>query len=125
MLDNLDGNHELAYKGFDELVSELEIFIHKTQNYLDILEVGAQEFVSDLLKLTKPYSKIYKTGYTHLVNTFTYRKSNIDVAVGWGKYYGRMVEKGTVKMHSQSHLEPTFNANKNKYYQKMINKFYN
>ncbi len=117
-------NHEETLIGFDELFNEVNMFISKTENYLDILEIGANEFVKDLLKLTKPYSKIHKSGYTHIVDTFTYRKTNVDVGVGWGKYYGLMLEDGTKKMKSQPHLRPTFNQNKNKYYSKMLDKFY-
>lgn len=124
MSNNLDGNHELVHRGFDDLISELNDYISKSKNYIDILEIGAKEFVKDLLKITKPYSKIHKSGYTHLVDTFTYRKTNVDIEVGWGKYYGRMLEDGTKKMKSQPHLRPTFNKNKNKYYNKMLEKFY-
>lgn len=120
----MDGNHDLVYIGFDSLIDDLNQYIKKADNYIDILEIGAKEFVKDLSKLTKPYSKIHKSGYTHLIDTFTYRKTNVDIEVGWGKYYGRMVEDGTSKMKAQSHLQPMFDNNKDKYYKKMLEKFY-
>lgn len=78
-----------------------------------------------MLKLPKPYSKITSANYTHLVDSFSYKRTKIDVIVGWGKYYGPMVEDGTKKMKAQPHLRPEFERNKNKYYQKMIQNFYN
>lgn len=99
--------------------------IKKVENPFEILEIGAKGFTNDLLKLPKPYSKIIATGYTHLVDSFAYKKTKNDVEVGWGKYYGPMVEDGTKKMNEQPHLQPTFERNKNKYYQKMLQSFYN
>lgn len=111
------------YEGFDELGKELELYLKNVENVQDILEVGAKEFTNDLLKLPKPKSNIRKSGYTHLVDSFSYRKvDNNEVEVGWGKYYGRMVEYGTSKMKAQPHLRPTWERNKNRYYEKMIKK---
>ena len=49
------------------------------ENPTDILEVGAKEFVNDLLKLTKPMSQIRKSGYTHLIDSFAYRVKKDEV----------------------------------------------
>ena len=124
MSTSIGASHEETLQGFDGLCNELNMFISKTENYLDILEIGANEFVKDLLKLTKPYSEIHKSGYTHLIDTFTYRRTDKDIEIGWGKYYGPMIENGTIKMKSQPHLRPTFNQNKTKYYSKMLDAFY-
>lgn len=113
-----------VYSGFAELTAELQGYISKVQSPTDILEVGAKCFVNDLLKLPKPYSKIRKSGYTHLVDSFTYKKNKDDVEVGWGKYYGRMVEDGTKKTKAQPHLYPLFQKNKEKYYKKMLEQIY-
>jgi HK97 gp10 family phage protein len=121
----MDSNHDLEFKGFIELSKELESMISKVENIQDVLEVGAIEFVNDLKKLAKPISKIRKSGYTHLIDTFSYRKAkNDEVEVGWGKYYGRMVELGTENMGSRAHLKPTFEQNKEKYYRKMLYKIW-
>lgn len=113
------------FDGINDLISELSQMMDKTKKTQDILEIGAKEFVKDLLKLPKPISKIRKSGYTHLITVFSYKKlSNGEIEVGWGKYYGRMVEDGTIKANAQPHLKPTFNKNKTKYYSKMINEFY-
>ena len=102
------------YKGFEELQNELSEIMLKIENPLDILEVGAKEFVKDLLKLPKPYSKIRKSGYTHLIDSFAYEKQKNEIVVGWGKYYGRMVEDGTKLTPKQPHMKPTFEKNKDR-----------
>lgn len=86
------------------------------------LIAGADAFVTDLLKLTKPISQIRKSGYTHLIETFDYEARGKEVVVGWGKYYGRMVENGTSKMAARRHLKPVFDKNKEKYYKIMLTK---
>lgn len=109
--------------GFLELEEELAALLSKVEKTEDVLVKGADAFVKDLLKLPKPYSQIKKSGYTHMINTFTWRMSTHkkgEVEVGWGKYYGRMVEEGTVKSKRQPHLKPTYNKNKNKYHKIMI-----
>jgi HK97 gp10 family phage protein len=111
------------YSGFNDLSKDIENYLKNAENVQEVLEVGAKEFTNDLLKLPKPKSQIRKSGYTHLVDSFSYRKTkNNEVEVGWGKYYGRMVEFGTSKMGSRPHLNPTWERNKSKYYEKMIKK---
>lgn len=108
------------YEGFSLLEDELKELITKVENTTDILEDVAQDFVKDLLKLPKPISKIRKSGYTHLINTFSCRRNKKEVEVGWGKYYGPMVENGTVSMRAIPHLNPLWNRNKNIYYEKIL-----
>lgn len=107
------------YNGFDELMKDLEGYIAKVEKSEDIIEVGVKEFVKDLRKLTKPMSQIRRSGYTHLIRTFSYRKKGKEFEVGWGKYYGPIVENGTNKMTARTHLRPCFERNKEKYYSKM------
>lgn len=115
-------NKAYGFDGFQDLSKMLEDCINKVENVVDILEVGAKELVNDALKLPKPMSKIRKAGYTHLVNSFSYRKKNNEIETGWGKYYGPMVENGTVKMNARPHLYPLWEKNKEKYYKTMITK---
>ena len=115
-------NDVVKYEGFQELTNILKNYIKQVDNVVDILEVGAKEFVNDALKLPKPFSKIRKTGYTHLVRSFSYRKKKNEVEAGWGKYYGPMQEKGTDKMNAQPHMYPLWDKNKEKYYKKMLTK---
>lgn len=112
------------YEGFSELEEELTQLINNVEDTSEILEIGAKEFVKDLLKLPKPISSIRRSGYTHLVDSFSYRKKNNEIEVGWGKYYGRMVEEGTKKNSPHPHLVPLFERNKNKYYKDMVEHIY-
>lgn len=111
------------YSGFDDLSKDIESYLKNVENVQDVLEVGAKEFTKDLLKLAKPKSQIRKSGYTHLVDSFAYRKAkDKEVEVGWGKHYGRFVEQGTMKMRARPHLKPTWDRNKEKYYRTMLKK---
>lgn len=111
-----------GYDGFQDLADIIEKYAKNVDNVVDALEVGAKEFVNDLLKLPKPISKIRKAGYTHLINSFAYRKKKNEVEVGWGKYYGPMVEHGTKKMDENPHVYPLWDKNKEKYYKTMLTK---
>lgn len=115
-------NETYGYSGFEDLSSILENYIDKVDNFVDVLESGAKEFVKDAIKLPKPMSKIRKAGYTHLVHTFSYKVKKNEVEAGWGKYYGPMQEHGTVNMDANPHLYPLFNRNKEKYYKTMLTK---
>ena len=115
-------NEVYGYSGFEAMSEILEKYIDGADNAVDVLEKGAKEFVGDLLKLPKPISKIRKSGYTHLIKCFAYKKKNKEVEAGWGKYYGPMLEHGTVKMNAQEHLYPVWDRNKEKYYKKMLTK---
>lgn len=98
----------------------MQEYIKNIENPTKILLVGAEEFVKDLSKLTKPMSQIKKSGYTHLIDSFAYRVKKDEVEAGWGKYYGPMIERGTTKMNKQPHLYPLWNKNKEKYYKLML-----
>lgn len=113
---------EFYEAGFDEFEKLLTQFESKADAPLEIMEAGVEEFVKDVRKLPKPRSGISKAGYTHLLDTVTHQKTNKDIEVGWGKYYGPMVERGTKKMSGTPHLSPTFERNKDRYYKIMIEK---
>ena len=105
------GEFEKMMKEYAEKVSE--------EKALDAIEAGAQEFVNDLLRLPRPRSRITKAGYTHIIGTFALERTESNIKVGWGKYYGPMLEHGTRKMAARAHLKPLFEQNKEKYYKKM------
>ena len=94
------------------------------ESALDAIEAGTKEFVNDLLKLPKPRSAVRKPGYTHLIDTFAMERTQGEIIVGWGKYYGPMVEHGTKKMTARAHLKPLFEQNKEKYYRKMTEQIF-
>jgi len=106
--------------GFDELTKDLEKYMAMSDKAPEALIEGAKALVEDLMKLPKPISKINKPGYTHLINSFTFRRSDKEVEVGWGKYYGPMLERGTVRALSQPMIRPVWDRNKEKYQSIMI-----
>ena len=112
---------EFHKSGFDAFSDLLEEYTKKAdpESVMDVLEIGAKDFTEDVRKLPKPLSKIRAPGYVHLIDTVTYRREKDEVATGWGKYYGPMVDKGTVKMEGVAHMTPTVERNKEKYYKKM------
>lgn len=75
------------------------------ESALDAIEAGTKEFVNDLLKLPKPRSAVRKPGYTHLIDTFAMERTQGEIKVGWGKYYGPMVEHGNKENDSKGTLE--------------------
>ena len=115
-------NETYGYSGFEALSEILEKYEDKADNFIEVLEVGAKEFVKDLLKLPKPISKIRKAGYTQLINSFAYKKKKNEIEAGWGKYYGPMIEHGTNKMDANPHVYPLWDKNKEKYYKTMLTK---
>ena len=114
-------NSKIHTDGFDDFAEMLEEFAKKAEqkNVIKVLEIGAKELSEDVRALPKPRSQVSAPGYTHLIDTVTYEKEKNDVAVGWGKYWGPMVENGTVKMQGTAHMHPTFERNKEKYYKDM------
>lgn len=114
-------DHKIHTDGFDAFSRMLEEYGKKTEqkNITKVLEVGARELAEDVRALPKPRSRVMTPGYTHLLDTVTYETEGNEVVVGWGRYYGPMVEKGTVKMNGVSHLRPTFERNQGRYYKDM------
>ena len=117
MMNNVEG-----YAGFELLSETIQQYASGAENVIDALESGAKEFIGDALKLPKPMSIIRKAGYTHIVRSFAYKRKKQEVEAGWGKYYGPMLENGTVNMNPQPHLYPLWEKNKEKYYKKMLTK---
>ncbi len=109
-----------AYSGFAALSEQLEYYMQGAENSTEILMDGAEAFLKDLSKLSKPMSAIRRSGYTHLINSFAVEKKDKEVVVVWGKYYGRMVELGTEKMNARAHMYPLWEHNKEKYYKLML-----
>lgn len=103
--------------GFDELSKVLERLSVTTEKALDAIEAAAKVFTNDVRRLPKPRSQMSKAGYTHLLDTITSKRGKNEIEVGWGKYYGPMAERGTRRMRATPHIKPTFERNKEKYYQ--------
>lgn len=118
--------------GFDELDKELSQYLDSLEDskITDTLKTGAEEFKADLGKLASPRSRINKGGYTHILDTFAIKQEDTGWLVGWGKYYGPILEHGwknagSGKTSSHSaipHFRSCFDQNKEKYYKDMIAK---
>lgn len=111
-----------GYDEFQDLADIIEYYAKGAENAMEGIEEGAKQFVNDLLKLPKPMSQIRKSGYTHLVRSFAYRKKQKEIEAGWGKYYGLMVEHGTANMDANPHVYPLWDRNREKYYKTMFTK---
>jgi HK97 gp10 family phage protein len=115
------------FEGFEELQQLLIEEARKVdkENLKQALLAGAAELASDANKLPKPISRINSPGYTHLLSSISARMMQggaTGAEVGWGKFYGRMVEKGTSKMAPRAHLIPLFERNAKNYYQTIVDK---
>ena len=111
-------------KAFDDLENLFADYAKKADNLIDVLQTGADTFVKDLKALPSPRSKISKAGYTHMIDTFGSEARSAEVRVGWGKYYGPILEHGSVKMRAREHFKPLWERKKEKYYNQMIKKFH-
>lgn len=109
-----------GFKDFNELIEKYSQKVDKDK-VLNAIQKGADALAKDVRALPKPRSSINKSGYTHLLDTVT-KKVNTkkkEIEVGWGKYYGPMIERGTKKIDAQPHIKTTYNQNIEKY-QKII-----
>lgn len=119
MSSNID-----EFEGFEELEKMLSDISKNVSEdkVLNVLEEGANEFAEIMRNLPKPRSQINKSGYTHMLDSITTEVTKKQVAVGWGKYYGRMVEDGTHRMSAQPHMNPAWEHSKENIYKHMIKK---
>lgn len=106
-------------EGFEELLENILESVEE-KNIVKALEKTAKKLVRDVKTLPKPRSQTRKAGYTHLLNTATSRTVKNEVEVGWGKYYGPMLERGTRKMPKGApHYTKVYERNKKIYYTDM------
>lgn len=130
----MEGFHSSGLKvddsGLDDFSDLIAQYSEKLSQdkVLDILESGAEELAADGRKLPSPLSKIRVPGYTHLVKTISTKvnRSRREIEVGWGKYYGPIVENGAPgrqKYRRNAHLIPLYTCNQKKYYELMKKKF--
>lgn len=111
-------------KGFDAFDDELVKYMKAAdpENIIQILKAGADQLVADVRALPQPRSRITKAGHTHLLDTVTGEEARQkgDYVVGWGRYYGPIVEKGHVTpkgthVSARAHLKPTYQQNRDRY----------
>lgn len=114
---------DLDEDGFNQFSKLMEDFQKKVsdERITEVLKAGADELANEIEKRPKPRSKIAKQGYTHLLDSIAVRVNGKEVEVGWGKYYGPMVERGTKLMDSKEHVKPAWEENEDKCYKTMTN----
>lgn len=112
--------------GFDEMQEELEKLAESVDEdkVLDAMQKGADELVNDVRALPKPRSKL-GGGHTHMLDSVTSQRASDAIEVGWGKYYGKIVENGHLSVtghwvSAQPHMQPTFDSNKERYYKTIL-----
>lgn len=116
--------YEAGFVNFEKLLKKYSKQAD-IKNVLSVIQSGADEFINDVRALPKPRRQLDAAGYTHLLDTVCSKKNKDEIEVGWGKYYGPMVERGTKKFDGTPHMKPTFEKNKYKYYKTMIEKILN
>lgn len=117
-------------EGFDAFDEELQSYLKTCDddNVVQILKAGADELISDVRALPSPRSNITKATHTHLLDAVSGKAEGNKYIVGWGVYYGPIVEaghttpKGT-KVSARAHLRPTLRDNRQKYESAMQKKF--
>lgn len=120
---------EFFEAGFSDFDSVLSDYIKRANNVVDILKTGADALVSDVHALPKPRSAGTPRLGTHLLDSVTDRVNGKVVEVGWGIFYGKYWEWGAhpwghQKEIHEPHLMPTWELNKGKYQQLMLNEFH-
>ena len=115
---------EAVLEGFGDLTRMLSEWTKKASEESAAAVVGAaaEAFVRDVRALPAPRSAL-GGAHTHLLDTVTAQRDGKDYLVGWGKYYGPMVERGTRSMQAQPHLLPTWRKNERKYLAIMRDEF--
>ena len=112
--------------GMDDFFKDLDKWakIADDEHVADVLMVGGEALAEDVRKLPSPRSN--RTVYTHMLDSVQARRKSGEAAVevGWGRYYGLFVERGTRKMRAQPHLHPAWNNNNERYYKLMADKLF-
>lgn len=121
---NEDDFYSAGMNEFQKIIQEYQEKFEQRRIEAAMMD-GAEQLARDVRALPKPRSQIRKSGYAHLLDTVSARKGkNGEVEVGWGKYYGPMVEAGTLKMNAQPHLRGLFKKDSNKYYNLILQRLF-
>ncbi len=121
------------FSGFNRLKAYLEKKARQAEPEA-ILEgqKAAAEYMQDQMR---GRSSPRKTGAMLSSFAFEADQAKVETAFGWGKFYGRLKETGhkaggygrkkksaAVRVKAQPHLKPTFESNKSRLFQIMIDK---
>lgn len=114
-----------GYQYMDE-ITQNALKAMDSASLVEILKAGADELVKDVRALPQPRSN--RTGYTHMLDSVTGQEESPKYLVGWGRYYGPIVEAGhksrSGKMvPARAHLRKTYKDHMEKYQKAMQDKF--
>lgn len=114
----------VALRQMDDFFKDLQKYekIADEKNVMEILMAGGNALAEDVRKLPKPRRNI--VGISHMLDSVRAKEKNKVVQVGWGRYHGVFVERGTSKMRAQPHLKLTWDQNREKYYKIMQEKMF-
>lgn len=117
------------FEGLQRLTALLEGY-SKNANAANILQAqksGAEYFCEVMRRKTSPRGRSRE----HMLDSITYEQDtqNAETIVGWGKFYGRMVESGhraggwakaSKTVAASPHLKPEFNQQKDQIISRMV-----
>lgn len=101
--------------GMEEFQDMLGSYLSKVdeKSALDAIEEGAKEFVNDLLRLPKPRRKVTAPGYTHLVDSFSYKRDKTGIRELFDEF-GKKVDKYKKKEATKKNQPQTRKRKKKK-----------
>ncbi len=121
------------FQGFARLAALLEGYVERSSpaNILKAHAAGAEYFVGVMRSRGSPRGR----SSPHMLDTITYEQDSAktETVVGWGKFYGRLVESGhraggfaKKKMAKKStvpgrpHMRPEFNSQREEIINRMV-----
>ena len=112
-------------EGMGDFIKELSQWAQRVEpgHVAKVTQAAGDALAEDVRALPAPRSSL-GGAHTHLLDTVTWEPGEHgDTLIGWGRYYGRMVESGTRNMQAQPHLLPTWKKNERKYLAIMRDEF--
>lgn len=119
------------FAGFDRLSAYLEKKAKQAEP--EAILAGQKAAAEYMQAQMRGRSSPRRTGAMLSSFAFEANRTTVETAFGWGKFYGRLKETGhkaggfgrkkktaAVRVKAQPHLKPTFEANKARLYQIMI-----
>ena len=120
---NEDDFYSAGMNEFQKIIQEYQEKFEQSRIEAAMMD-GAEQLARDVRALPKPRSQIRSLDTPSTGHRFGQKRKNGEVEVGWGKYYGPMVEAGTLKMNAQPHLRGLFKKDSNKYYNLILQRLF-
>jgi hypothetical protein len=117
------------FEGFQRLANLLEEYSQNANpaNILQAQKAGAEYFCEVMRRKASPRGRSRE----HMLDSVAYDQDarNTETVVGWGKFYGRMVESGhraggwakaSESIAAHPHMKPEFNKQKDQIMSRMV-----